>query len=284
MNYFDTELEHAQDLIGQNKLNEAVKAYKDLLDQVTEDDEILLHLITKDLGFLYYEMEEYQAAIDCLLTALNQNFDDEDGRTNKILGFSYSKLGQNEFAIEYLEEAGYLNTEENDELFITKFELGKCYIETEEYTLAVAQLRLSFDYFKEDLTHEYYGSSTYYLGFAYFLAEDLELATEYFDLLTSNEALRTEHIAHGYYGKLFIAKAKRIAEDMITYAGKLMELIPDFYDRETIMFFTVLAYQYQNRQQEYDTALGFFITEYPNGKYSDQYDELKEYEFKIIEI
>lgn len=284
MNYFDVELANVQSLIEENKLKEAVNAYHEILNDVSEDDEVLLHVITKDLGFLYYELEDYEQAIDCLLTVLNQNFDDSDGRANKILGFSYSQQEKYDFAVEYLEEATFLCDEETEEYAIIKFELGKAYIELKDYVLAIAALQISQAYFTNEPNHEYYGSTTYYLGFAYYLTGDLELADEYFDLLVTNESLSKDNIAHGYYGKLFIAKSNKDAENMVLYAGKLMELIPNFYDRETIMYFTVLAYQYQNSEQQYLKALEFFMTEYPAGKYSDQYNELQEFEFKIIEI
>ena len=283
MDYFDQELAEIQQLIQQNKLSDAVKLYTELLNKVSEEDEILLHVITKDLGYLYYEMEHYEHAIEFLLTALNQNFDDEDGRTNKILGFSYSKLNQYEYAVEYLEEAIFQCSEEHEQMII-RFELGKVYIEISEPELAIQQLKLAYNFFSTDEKNGYFGSTTYYLGFAYYLIEDLELANEYFNSLTENTSLEKTHLAHGYYGKLFVAKSRKNAEEMILFAGKLMELIPDFYDRETIMFFTVLAYQYQNRMQEYDKALEFFIAEYPNGKYAEKYEDLKNYEFKTIEI
>ena len=172
----------------------------------------------------------------------------------------------------------------NEEYHITRFELGKAYIELEDPKLAISHLKLSFEYFQKDIRNKYYGSVCYYIGFAYFSSEDFVIADEYFSLLTENQSLHNDHIAHGYYGKLFIAKAKRQAEDMISHAGKLMEMIPNFYDRETITYFTVLAYQYQNRPQEYEKALEFFMREYPSGKYSDMYADLQEYEFKTIDI
>jgi tetratricopeptide (TPR) repeat protein len=274
MEFFQEKLEQIESLIQKNNLPAAIAEYHQLYNKVSPEDHILIHVITRDLGFLYYETENYAEAIDLLSTALSHNFDDENGKINRILGFSYIKTGKIAFAIEFLEESLYHNLEKTKTYFITKYELGKAYLEINEAKSAKTQLKEAIDFFENNALTSYFASSAYYLGFAYYQLEEFDLADEFFELLLKNKDISKDQKAHGYYGKLFLAKSEKDADKMIHFAGKLMELIPNFYDKETIMYFIVLAYNYQKRHQEAEKALEILIKEFPHGKYSDQYDEL----------
>ena len=271
------DIERAQDYIKANQLDYALKTYM-AIEQLNLSEEEQF-TISADVGFILYEIGHVQESIHYLQQALTIEYAD-NGKVNKMLGYAYKLLNNNEMAVEHLEEAVHL-IENETENSICKFELARLLMILEDFALAekyFKELLISFKQSKND----YYGSTLYYLGQIQILFRTVDIADEYFNELVQLES--ANHKAHAYFGKLFIANFKQNGDEMLDYASKVMSLLPDFYEIETVTYFTVKSYQYLNDQAKYKAALQQFIDRYPDGKYKTEYDLLKNHVFKLTEI
>jgi tetratricopeptide (TPR) repeat protein len=265
-------LEDARTCIKSKDFKKAAKLFQELLEE--ELDELYQFEVCSEYGLLLYELKEYKSAIKLLVHATSLDFDDNDGLLHKILAYSYLKEEKRELAAENLEESLFLNPIKDNDFYIAKFHLAKLLIELEDYDLSISHLMQLIDYFKDrKSTENYYYSSVYYLGQSYFIKKNVEAAEEYFNDLINIE--QAEAKGHGYFGLLHLENMKKNGEIMIEYANKILEFIPDFYDKETIIYFTILAYSYLNYKNEFKQSLELFISDYPNGRYQDQYEALK---------
>ncbi|MCB0279446.1 MAG: tetratricopeptide repeat protein [Calditrichaeota bacterium] len=271
------DIAEAQELIKNNKLQEALQLYLSI-DPLEMDYEEQF-TIASDIGFIFYELGYYQEAIDYLLQALTIEFTD-NGSVNRMLGFAYKHLNNYDLAAEYLEEAVHLLTNENEKN-VCKFELARLLMLLEDFLLAEQYFKDILPFFKGKPS-DYYGSSLYYLGQINIMKRAEDIADEYFNELVKLE--NKPHQAHAFFGKLFIANFNQDGEQMLDLAAKVMALQPDFYERETITYFTVKAYQYLNDRVTYEAALKQFIDLYPEGKYKSEYEQLKNHVFKVTEI
>ena len=115
------ELAHAETLVGQGKLDEAIA----LLEVVSKNQPTLAGVEAK-LGKAYYKKRQFLQAISHLKIALDQN--PEDSETAQLLGLAFYSVGQLEQAIPLLERIqSKVPTPEFDATYL----LGVCYLKTE---------------------------------------------------------------------------------------------------------------------------------------------------------
>lgn len=278
MTSFD-QLDQARSLFEKGKYEDAVGIYQTLLS--APHDEMTYFIIMRDMGFLYHKLERYEEALQHLHEALSQDIEDEDGRIHRIVGYCYIALHQPETAVEYLEEALHLHTEADLERYMIMFTLGRTYFLIGDHGLAMQQLQGAEPYFK---THEiqYYGTILYHLGLIRFEQQEIEVADHYFDQILSQRNMAVAIRGNALFGKMLVANQHEDGDQMIEYASQIHSENPDFEDMESLKFLMLKAFQYQRRELEYETLLDEFMNDFPDGRYADQYDDLKKYEFKPI--
>jgi tetratricopeptide (TPR) repeat protein len=275
----EKQISKAQKAIADERFDEAVKIYDELL---TDDcDDLTLFTIYSDLGFLFYEHKRFDDALFYLNSALNIDIEDNMGRINRIIGFIHMQNGQFSEAVDFLEESLQLQEEKTDEYFYCLYELAKAKFELAEFDAAFQAFQLAEPYFKE-VNISYYASILYFEGLIRFMQKEVIVANEYFTEIIQHKALEPTQKLNGYFGKMFVANVNKDGDELLELAGKILEIDPKFYDKETLTFFSLKAYQYQSRELEYEHMLDLFMNDYPKGKYSDQYDELINYEFKPL--
>ena len=144
----NNELVHAQALINQGKLDEAIT----LLDELTHRQPTTPGLEAK-LGKAYYQKRSFQQAVTHFKAALQQ--DPDDGETVQLLGLSFYSLGQLDHAIPLLERVqSRLPPTDID----TAYLLGVCYLKTQQLEKARAAFARMFSVLP--------GSATAHLLFA----------------------------------------------------------------------------------------------------------------------
>lgn len=275
----DKQIAKAQKAIANERFDEAVKIYDEILTD--ECDDLTLFAVYSDLGFLFYEHKRFDDALFYLNSALNIDIEDNLGRINRIIGFIHIQNGQYKEAIDFLEESLQLQENKNDEYFFCQFELAKANFELGELDAAFQAFQLAEPYFKE-VNLSYYASILYYEGLIRFMQKEVIVANEYFTEIIQHKSLKPNQKLNAYFGKMFVANVNKDGDELIELASKILEIDPKFYDKETITFFSLKAYQYQSRELEYEHMLELFMNDYPKGKYSDKYDELINYEFKPL--
>lgn len=279
MNNYIEKLDHATSLISEKKFDEALIMYKEILD--LKPDEPILYECLANIGFLYYNNQQYDDAILTMTEAVLLPFTDYHGPLYKLLAVIYKLKAELEIASEYfLESLNYFDDNEF-EAAISKYELAKILLELNDLDLAYRYFKELESTFKENHS-QYYLSVIYFLGMCSFMKEEIELAESYFNVLLLSKDSKKDELVHGNYGMLHVANYHKNADEIFNYASKILELDSSFYDRETLTYMTVKAYDYQNREQEYFAALKLFIKDYPNGKYKDEYKSLNEKEFNTV--
>lgn len=279
MNSEQDKIDQARQAIQEERFDDAIKIYGDIIN--SEADDLTYYQTYQDLGYLYYEHKKYDDSIYYLNLALGLDFDDDLGRIHRILGFSHIQKGTLVEAVPFLEESLQLQSEKNTEYFICKYELGKAHFHLNELEEAMGYFAKCEPFFKET-QKVYYASVLYFSGLIRFMQKETEVASDYFKSIINHSGLTDMEKLNGYFGQMFIANVNKDGDELIRLAGKILEVAPKFYDKETLTFFTLKAYQYQSRELEYEHLLDLFISDYPDGKYSDQYDELNNYEFKRL--
>jgi tetratricopeptide (TPR) repeat protein len=270
-------LELARKLIQDKKDDEGIKLYTEIIS--LKPDELTLFQIYSDLGVLFYFYSQIPIAIECLNSALNLGFNDDEGIINKTLGFIYIAEKKYDLAIDYLTEALEYMDENPKEAAICSFELAKCLYLTSDFAEAEKTFKKILDYLQVNLA-DYYASAMYFLGLINFANKRINVAEEYFLAIAKSSNYSNIQLANAFYGMLLVNNSLKEPEKMIEYAAKVMELNSSFADKESVIFYTIKAYQYQNRQLDFFNTLNIFIEQYPSGRFADTYKTLREHEFK----
>ena len=130
-----SELVHAQTLLGQGKFDEAISQLKSLATS-----QPALRGLSRELGTAYYKKSDYLKAVDYFKAALAE--DPLDNEATQLLGLSYYLAGRPADAIPYLEKVQSWFPRANvDAAYI----LGICYIQTKDYPKARTAFARMFD-------------------------------------------------------------------------------------------------------------------------------------------
>ncbi len=130
-----SELAHAQTLLGQGKFDEAISQLKSLATS-----QPALRGLSRELGTAYYKKSDYLKAVDYFKAALAE--DPLDNEAIQLLGLSYYLAGHPGDAVPYLEKVQSWFPRANvDAAYI----LGICYIQTKDYPKARTAFARMFD-------------------------------------------------------------------------------------------------------------------------------------------
>ena len=192
------DLEEARNLYLDNNYTKAIQIYNKLAS-LLKNDTVNYRIIQIELGWSYYNNQDYHKAIEQLQNALGkgaltaqQQFD-----CNRIIGFSYEMLGDFKKAIEFLEIAISLNIPRKIKRFAS-FELGKILFVKGSIIEAETQFRIAESLF-EKKESEYLATLNYYLGFIEYFQKRHLIAKKRFEYVIQNaEDFKTR--ASGYFG------------------------------------------------------------------------------------
>lgn len=96
-NFLKGKFNRALKLYSENKLNEALKEYEEILQYDQRDPAIL-----NNIGFIYYDLKDYKKAIEYHKRCIESDFNFENGHYG--LALAYEKLGEKAKAIEEWEK------------------------------------------------------------------------------------------------------------------------------------------------------------------------------------
>ena len=230
-------INNALDLMKNNKYEEAIEAFKDILDTHSENKAEILNNIGVayanlnkleepeenfvnslkinpmfaqtyiNLADLYYKRHELELAIDILLTG--EGYLPEDVVIPHYLARVYMEDARLDLAIDELDKV----LEAQPENYDAYYDLGKVYFDLGDWASAIANFESVVE-FKKDNALIYY-----YLGQAYEANDEIDKAiSNYLKALTINDKF---HPAYKKLGILFLAR--RDYEDALEYFNDYME-------------------------------------------------------------
>ena len=230
-------INNALELMKNNKFEEAIKAFEDMLDTHSENRAEILNNIGVayanlgkleeaeenfvnslkvnpmfaqtyiNLADLYYKRQELELAIDILLTG--EGYLPEDVVIPHYLARVYMEDARLDLAIDELDKV----LEAQPENYDAYYDLGKVYFDLGDWASAIANFESVVE-FKKDNALIYY-----YLGQAYEANDEIDKAiSNYLKALTINDKF---HPAYKKLGILFLAR--RDYEDALEYFNDYME-------------------------------------------------------------
>lgn len=230
-------INNALDLMKNKKYEEAIEAFKDMLDTHSENKAEILNNIGVayanlnkleeaeenfvnslksnpmfaqtyiNLADLYYKRHELELAIDILLTG--EGYLPEDVVIPHYLARVYMEDARLDLAIDELDKV----LEAQPENYDAYYDLGKVYFDLGDWASAIANFESVVE-FKKDNALIYY-----YLGQAYEANDEIDKAiSNYLKALTINDKF---HPAYKKLGILFLAR--RDYEDALEYFNDYME-------------------------------------------------------------
>ncbi len=267
-------LENARNFHLKGDFSTAIQHYSDVEKELRDDPENL-SIVQIEMGWSYYYNRNYNKAIEYLKNAINkaslearQEFD-----SFRIIGFSYEMLGKLSQAIQYLEKALAVMVPEKDKRF-TYFELGRTLFAAGQIANAEHYLKITWDLFSDDEL-EYKVATAYYLGFTQYFQKIFEGARDYFDYVIQNSE-DPKNKAGGYFGIAHLHFESQDYQALIDTCEKILRTDNTFYDKETLGFFMSTAYYHLQQWKELKMFFNELERNYPNGRYSSEYNKFRE--------
>ena len=244
------------------------------VEQNILDDEDNLPLLRIEIAWAYYHMQQYPHTIAYLEKAMespvlnpHQVFD-----ALRLIGVSYSMLRNPGKAIANLEDATLQPIPDYDKRY-AYFEIGKIYFAANDTKKARPPLEKVLPLFKDD-DQEYRQTTRYYLGMIHFFEKNMTAAESYFlDFIKQTPTEKAK--APGLFGMAHLMYERKEYEKLQTTCQKVMELDPDFFDKETIGFFLCISYLGQRKWTESRQVFDQLKSAYPDGKYAVEYPAIE---------
>jgi tetratricopeptide (TPR) repeat protein len=262
-------LQRARDSYVNQEYGKAIEAYKWVEGQIL-DDPANLPIIQIELGWSYYNFNDFENCISCLGKAKNspsitpkQRFD-----CLRLIGFSYQALEKTKNALDSLEEGLKQEIAETDKKYVY-FEIGKIHFlkgaikKSKRYLERASHL---FDWKEE----AYYQALMYYLGFVAYYEKQFNRAKKLFSEITE-KATNVKGKASGYFGIAHLLYEYRDFRELNDVCMKIIELDKNFYDRETLAFFLSKSFMELRRYKEFKTFFKELRNNHPNGRYQSYY-------------
>ena len=275
------ELDKARNAYLEKDYSKALKSYKWIEQQIL-DDSFNLSVIQIEIGWTYYNLQNYKNCIHYLKKiednksiTVAQRFD-----CKRLIGFSYEYLGNNEKAIIYINKAIKEDTNVVNKKYAL-FELGKIHFIQGAMAKAKPYLLKAKDLFKKNEL-KYKEAVDYYLGFITFYEKDFQKAHDYFLDIIKN-ATNAGSEASGYFGLAHLHYEKKQYPVLIDVSKKILRLSPNFYDMETLGFFLCKSYLEMKMLNDLRIFYSELLKNYPEGRYKNYYPTFEKSLKKVIQ-
>ena len=267
------QLKTARDLYLKGDYPKAIEIYKEL-ETVLKDDPENLSVILIELGWAFYNNQEYENAITRMEKAIagkninqQQMFD-----CYRIIGFCYEMLKKDDLAIKNLVSALTIDVSRSAKRYAI-FELGKIYFTAGQIVKAQEYLKEANQLF-EDSEMDYKTALAYYLGFAAYFEKNFPLAQKHFNFVVQR-GKDYKTLASGYFGLAHLHYQHKEYEALIDTSEKIMRLDDAFFDKETLGYFLCEAYLNLKDNKELSNFFSELKSAYPKGRYASEYPKFE---------
>jgi tetratricopeptide (TPR) repeat protein len=266
-----SKVEVARKNYAAKKFNEAITLYEELSD-ILKDDSDNLPVIQIELGWSYYNQQDYPKAISLLKKALKSKTLSEQQAFDctRLIGFSKELQGRRKEAIQFLNNALDIDVPDNLKRF-TYFELGKIYFLDGQIIEAEQYLKMAADLFSEQEMN-YKLALAYYQGFTAYFLKKFKESNDQFDFIIKNaDDYKTK--ASGYFGLAHLHYHRKEYSVLIDLCEKIIRLDESFFDKETLGFFLCESHYYLNNWTKLENLSKELVQQYPTGRYAGEYEK-----------
>jgi len=267
-------LKEARNLYLQDDFSQAIGIYQELCD-LLKDDPQNLPVVQIELGWSYYQNQEYQNTIEQLQRAVNSQFLTPKQQFDclRLIGFSYEMLKDHERARAFLEDAISVDIPEKEKRH-AYFELGKVLFTLGEIIEAEHYFNLADSLFKNN-EKNYKLSITYFLGFTALLQKNFREARDRFDsIIQQSEDIKDQ--VSGYFGLTHIHYYKKDYQALLDLCEKILRLDSNFFDKESLGYFMCFAYLHLQKWEELEMFFNELENNYPTGRYVSEYPKFRQ--------
>jgi tetratricopeptide (TPR) repeat protein len=262
----DQAREHREDGLSSS----AVPLYKDILKSDLLDAEEKSNVLA-ELGYAYYDLEEYKFASKSLKESLSLN---ENGAYYDdiciLIGYCCYRIGEYEESITFYEKA-INNTDDPEKRINLFYYIGRGYVFLYENKKAIKYLKR---YMKEIITpdEDTVSMYKYYLGFAYLNSNKYYRAGKLFNQLIDTSVF--EYEIKGYYGMTLLSFKKGKCSDVIRYGKEIFEKDQKFSKIEEVIFYMLKCFVIIDEKEKAKEYLNYFRKHYPNSTRLSELNEL----------
>lgn len=267
-------LKEARNLYLQENFSEAINIYRELCD-LLKDDSQNLPVVQIELGWSYYQNQEYQSAIEQLQRAVNSQFLTPKQQFDclRLIGFSHEMLKDHPRARSFLEDALSVDIPEKEKRH-AYFELGKVLFTMGEIIEAEHYFSMAEPLFN-DTEKNYKLSIGYFLGFTSLLQKNFRDARERFDaIIRQGDDIKDQ--VSGYFGLAHIHYYKKDYQALLDLCEKILRLDSNFFDKETLGYFMCFAYMHLRKWEELEMFFSELEKNYPAGRYASEYPKFRQ--------
>ncbi len=268
------DLAAARNYYSEGKFPQAIEIYSRLAELLKDDKENSA-VIQIELGWSYYQNQDYPRVIQCLEKARHSGILDQQQEFDcyRLSGFSMELLGQRKEALAQLKKAIGMEVPEAVKRF-SYFELGKILFTDGQMTEAQHYLNLAQPLFTEE-EMSYLTALAYYQGFVNFFQKDYTTARKNFDYVVK---LSDDHKtrASGYFGMAHLYYQQKDYPVLIDICEKIMRLDEAFFDKETLGYFLCGSYLHLKNWESLEIFFNELKGQYPEGRYHKEYSKFAE--------
>ncbi len=264
-------LELARKYLSNQNYQKARETYLQALKEATDDQ--TRAFIWAELSWTFYNLQSFQSCIEAAENCLNLNADygaKED--LYRLIGFSYLSLGEDQKAIENLEQSLRIDRNSAKQQYAI-FNLAKLYFKYQKYEQAQQLLNEIEVYFYQN-NKDYWLSVLYMKGFVQYYQNHLDEAEKIFEELLEN-ASNNQQKASAMFGLAFVAFDRKDYLKTINLCEATAKLDENFYDKETLGFLTAASFHYLGRTDVFATYYQQMIRSFPEGRYRKELDDIK---------
>lgn len=263
-------LARARTALENKEHQQAVKEYLDALKDAPNDQQRAY--IWAEVGVLFYNMGAFDRAIEAIENTLKYDPDykaKED--LYRLLGFSFSQLGQDDKALDYLQKSASIDAV-SEKQQITLYEIAKLHFRQQRYDEAKIILNEIEPYFYQN-NKEYWLSVLFYKGFVFYYQNDLQASEQVFEELLEN-AQDKKRKATALFGLAFIMFQRKQYLNTINLCEAVTSHDEQFFDMETLGYLTAASFYHLGRKDVFEKYYRQLVRTYPEGRYREELEKL----------
>ena len=264
-------LEIARKYLSNQNYKKAKEAYLQALKETTDDQ--TRAFIWAELSWTFYNLQSFQSCIEAAENCLNLNADygaKED--LYRLIGFSYMSMGQDQKAIENLEQSLRMDRHSEKQQYAL-FNLAKLYFKHQQYEQAEELLSEVEGFFFQH-NKDYWLSVLYMKGFSKYYQNQLDEAEKIFEELLENSG-EDKQKAMALFGLAFITFDRKDYLKTINLCEAVAKMDEHFFDKETLGFLTAASFHYLGRNDVFQKYYQQMIRRYPDGRYRKELDDIR---------
>ena len=268
------DLAAARNYYSNGKYSQAIEIYSRLAELLRDDKENSA-IIQIELGWSYYQNQDYPKVMECLQKAREGGTLDKQQEFDcyRLSGFSLEMLGQRKEALVQLKKAVEMQVPETVKRY-SYFELGKILFVDGQMMEAQHYFALAQSLFS-DQEKSYQTALAYYLGFINYFQKNYSAARKNFDYVVQHsDDHKTK--ASGYFGMAHLYYQQKDYPVLIDICEKIIRLDEAFFDKETLGYFLCESYLHLKNWESLENFFNELKGQYPEGRYHKEYTKFTE--------